>query len=180
MKICPKCSKEHDKSGTFCCRSCANSRTWNEKDKKKKSISAKKFYENNEHPCLGKPGWKHSDKQKELKRKLTTQLWDKWGRKSPEHFRLKNLIGVNNYRARKFNAILPDSNLDLIKKIYENCPDGYEVDHIVALINGGSHHQDNLQYLPEMENKRKNKYENYDRSLVLRWQDLIEYSGEAN
>lgn len=26
MKICPKCSKNHEKPGTFCSRSCANSR----------------------------------------------------------------------------------------------------------------------------------------------------------
>jgi hypothetical protein len=41
MKECPKCKNIHDKNGDFCCRSCANSRTWSDKDKKKKSESAK-------------------------------------------------------------------------------------------------------------------------------------------
>lgn len=28
MKICPKCNTSHEKSGKFCSRSCANSRSW--------------------------------------------------------------------------------------------------------------------------------------------------------
>ena len=42
MKICPKCSSSHEKSGTFCSRKCANSRVWSEDDKQKKSNSLKK------------------------------------------------------------------------------------------------------------------------------------------
>lgn len=42
MKNCPKCGNEHEKNGRFCSRSCANSRTWSDEDKKKKSNSAKK------------------------------------------------------------------------------------------------------------------------------------------
>ena len=174
MKICPKCNNKHEKSGTFCCRSCANSRQWNEEDKKKKSDSAKKFLENNVHPCLGKPGWKHTDEQKEMKRQLSLQMWDKLGRKPAEHFRLKNLIGVSKYRARKNKAITDDSDLELIKEIYKHCPDGYEVDHIQPLVYGGLHHQDNLQYLPAIENRRKNKTQNYDKSLAINWKDVIE------
>lgn len=40
-KNCPRCNKSHQKSGTFCSRSCANSRKWSDADKTKKSISAK-------------------------------------------------------------------------------------------------------------------------------------------
>lgn len=46
MKQCPKCSKEHEKKGTFCSRQCANSRVWDKSDKAKKSYAAKKAYEN--------------------------------------------------------------------------------------------------------------------------------------
>lgn len=42
MKECPKCGNDHDKNSKFCSRSCANSRTWSEEDKKKKSEIAKK------------------------------------------------------------------------------------------------------------------------------------------
>lgn len=43
MKNCPKCDQLHEKPGTFCSRKCANSRVWNEEDKKKKSIANKKY-----------------------------------------------------------------------------------------------------------------------------------------
>ena len=46
-------------------------------------------------------------------------------------------------------------------------------DHIIAIADGGKHHPDNLQYLPCLENRKKNKYQNYDTSLVVKWQDVI-------
>lgn len=42
MKICPKCSSAHEKSGTYCSRTCANSRTWTDDDKHKKRLSVLK------------------------------------------------------------------------------------------------------------------------------------------
>ena len=47
MKICPKCNSEHSKPGTFCSRSCANSREWTDIAKKQKSKSLKKFIQDN-------------------------------------------------------------------------------------------------------------------------------------
>lgn len=47
---------------------------------------------------------------------------------------------------------------DEIEKIYENCPKGYEVDHIIPLQSKyvcGLHTQDNLQYLTPRENRQK-------------------------
>lgn len=41
MKQCPKCNQHHQKPGVYCSRGCANSRSWSEEDKIKKSISAK-------------------------------------------------------------------------------------------------------------------------------------------
>ena len=38
MKTCPKCEAEHNKTGTFCSRKCANSRQWTPEDKEKKRI----------------------------------------------------------------------------------------------------------------------------------------------
>ena len=51
MKVCPKCNKEHEKPGTYCSRSCANSREWSSVAKNKKSIALKKFIADN-------PSWK--------------------------------------------------------------------------------------------------------------------------
>jgi 5-methylcytosine-specific restriction endonuclease McrA len=53
------------------------------------------------------------------------------------------------------------------------CPEGYEVDHIIALSKDGPHHQDNLQYLPAMKNRKKNRTQNYDKNLAIKWQDVV-------
>lgn len=44
MKICPKCQREHNKLGMYCCRSCANSRIFSEEAIKKKSQAASKYW----------------------------------------------------------------------------------------------------------------------------------------
>lgn len=54
-----------------------------------------------------------------------------------------------------------DADRKLIQQIYEDCPDGYEVDHIVPISKGGLHHQDNLQYLPWRDNRRKSNKLNW-------------------
>ena len=87
--------------------------------------------------------------------------------------RAKNVAHVQAYRARKYSATLPDTDMKLIRLIYQACPSGYEVDHIIALSEGGPHHQDNLQYLPALVNRKKNRSQNYDKTLAVRWQDLM-------
>ena len=173
MKKCPKCNLIHEKTGIFCSRKCANSRVWSDEDKRKKSETTKKTWSTKIHPGKGKPGWKHSDEQKELKRKKSLEIWDKKGRKSKEYYILKNRVGVANYRAKKRSATPTNVNKSLIKEIYENCPEGYEVDHIIALAEGGLHEPDNLQYLPKSENRKKNKSQNYDKKLAIKWQDVV-------
>ena len=46
MKICPlpSCGKEHSRPGKFCCRSCANTRTFSEESIQKKIDGVKKWY----------------------------------------------------------------------------------------------------------------------------------------
>ena len=175
MKVCPKCGKEHELNGRFCSRSCANSRTWSDEDKKKKSDSVKKtISELEQHWAVGKSGWSHTEEQKELKRQRSIEYFDRVGRMTDEQRRARNVAGVQAYRQKKYSATPSDVNRKLIRKIYENCPDGYEVDHIVALCNGGPHHQDNLQYLPATENRKKNRTDKYNKYLAIRWQDVIE------
>jgi hypothetical protein len=173
MKLCPKCNNIHEKQGKFCSRTCANSRTWSNEDKLKKSESVKTFWKENGHPAKGTSGWKHSEEDKEIKRKKSLQFWDKKGRKSKEHFILKNRIGVSAYRARKYNATPENVDKKLIKLIYENCPTDYEVDHIIALAEGGLHEPNNLQYLPAIENRKKNKSQDYNKNLAIDWKDYI-------
>ena len=92
---------------------------------------------------------------------------------SEAHKKARNKANVYAYRARKYNAVLPTSDMKLILKIYEHCPNGYDVDHKVSLSRGGPHHQDNLQYLPLGINRSKNADRPYDSSQVVRWQDSI-------
>ena len=54
MKTCPKCNVLHDKQGKYCCRSCANSRSWTDEDKHKKSESGKAFYQSDAGTLLKK------------------------------------------------------------------------------------------------------------------------------
>lgn len=60
-----------------------------------------------------------------------------------------------SYYTKKKNQTPKDADLNKIKKIYLNCPEGYEVDHIIPISKGGLHHQDNLQYLTITENRKK-------------------------
>lgn len=54
------------------------------------------------------------------------------------------------------------ADIEAIKQIYQECPEGYEVDHIVPLkarLASGLHTPENLQYLPASENRKKyNKF----------------------
>jgi 5-methylcytosine-specific restriction endonuclease McrA len=69
-------------------------------------------------------------------------------------------------RALKRQAILPTTDFDLIKKIYQKrlslskeYGEEYHVDHIIPLDIGGAHHQDNLRIITAKENMKKhNKY----------------------
>lgn len=73
--------------------------------------------------------------------------------------KLSNRLRQAKYRAKGIRKLHPEANVKKIKEVYENCPIGHEVDHIVPLSLGGFHHEDNLQYLTIEENRRKsNKY----------------------
>lgn len=67
-----------------------------------------------------------------------------------------------NYRASKLQRTPQWANLDKIKEIYNNCPEGYHVDHIIPLqveFISGLHVENNLQYLTARENCSKgNKF----------------------
>lgn len=137
------------------------------------SISLKAYYSEFGHHSKGKPGWIPDEKMKELKRQKNIEAWNKKGRVSEAHKKARNKANVYAYRARKYNAIVETSDLNLIRKIYENCPDGYHVDHIKSLASGGLHHQDNLQYLEISENCRKNKDRKYDISKAIAWSNIV-------
>ena len=65
----------------------------------------------------------------------------------------------SKYRASKIDRTPSWASLDKIKEIYNNCPKGYHVDHIVPLqgeLVSGLHVENNLQYLTMSDNCSKN------------------------
>lgn len=82
-------------------------------------------------------------------------------RKWAEANKKKILAKTIRYRADKMQARpkwLTKEQLKQIVDIYVNCPEGYEVDHIIPLrgkLVRGLHVPWNLQYLPISVNRRK-------------------------
>ncbi len=56
MKICPKCGIDHIKQGKFCSRTCANSRSFTEESRLKKSRSAKDHFKKYGYTSTGSKG----------------------------------------------------------------------------------------------------------------------------
>lgn len=86
----------------------------------------------------------------------------KWNRENKGR---RNAIS-SQYRARKFNGIVADSDPEEIARFYllaQNLTlekgERYVVDHIIPLSRGGKHHQNNLQVVSEKDNLQKaNRY----------------------
>ena len=139
--------------------------------------SLREHFAINGHPMTGKPGRPQTPEENAKRSatlKATLALKPK---KTEQQQKARNKANVYAYRARKMNAIPHDADLALIKRIYENCLDGFHVDHRIALANGGLHHQDNLQYLPISENCRKGKGNSYNESLAIQWSDWLARQG---
>lgn len=65
---------------------------------------------------------------------------------------------TSKYRAAKLHRTVSWANQEKIKEIYDNCPEGYHVDHIIPLQGkyvSGLHVEGNLQYLTAKENLSK-------------------------
>jgi len=83
-------------------------------------------------------------------------------KKYRENNRDKSATATAKYRAAKLQRMPAWANLEAIKEIYINCPEGYHVDHIVPLqgnLVSGFHIENNLQYLKAEDNLSKsNKF----------------------
>jgi len=70
-------------------------------------------------------------------------------------------------------------NYQLIKKIYHYCPEGFIVEHMRSLADGGGHHESNLCYLPENINLQKSSksIEEFGVEIflenVIYWQEVL-------
>lgn len=90
----------------------------------------------------------------------------KWASAHPENGCAKTM----RYAARKLKAELGDQKL--VSKIYARAAElrqwfDVEVDHILALVNGGAHSADNLQIIYKKENRSKGARLDYIPSVVF-------------
>lgn len=174
------CGREFESKGKwgirrFCSRSCANKRTHSEETKEKISASIKMRHTSGSSYKNRKLGWSLPPRTVEHCKQISEnqrKYWEGKKRTAVEKA-ARNKANVYAYRARKNKAIPLDADRNLIRLIYEHCPDGYEVDHIIAIAVGGKHHQDNLQYLPRRENRVKGCNRKYDVSKAIKWQSIV-------
>ena len=101
-----------------------------------------------------------------------------------EYYQTPKGKAVNRASSAKRRALklqqTPDyANLNLIKMIYEHCPEGYDVDHIQPLAKSGLHHESNLCYLPSNINYQKQTksieefgVDKFNKHVVY-WQDVL-------
>ena len=150
----------------------ASMKRWREANKDKEREYRKAYYEANKE--------KIKDYAKAY-RKTNPEKISRQGRDQWQKHRDKNLARLKIYReshredrcaleskrkAVKKEAMLPSTDLKVIKKLYEKRAkmsekynELYHVDHIIPLSVGGAHHQDNMRVITAKENmEKKNKY----------------------
>lgn len=121
-------------------------------DKEHRKAWRKQYYEKNKESELHKCA-----EYRNLHREERSRYIAEYYKKFPERGAAKTA----KYRANKLKATpiwITDAQLDQMVVIYENCPDGCHVDHIIPLqgkLVKGLHVPWNLQYLPAKENQRK-------------------------
>lgn len=140
MNKCIHCQKE-TKNAKFCSRSCSATHNNTGICRVEKKLIAR--------PCT------RCGKLTLTRKYCSIECSSISRRVSEDQLRISNAIRQGRYRAKKYRVLSSDADLAKIKEIYRNCPEGYEVDHIIPLSKGGKHHQDNLQYLTIRENRSK-------------------------
>ncbi len=108
--------------------------------------------------------WNDKDKKREYDRKHREEAREKyraasrrWAKNHPER---KNADTMAR-RAAIAQRLPSWADLNSIRIFYENCPKGYEVDHIIPLRGkfvSGLHVLENLQYLSRIENRIKSNH----------------------
>ena len=96
----------------------------------------------------------YNKKYREENRERCRAYNSKWQKNNPT----KKNAQTAQRRAAKLNRTPDWADLNKIREIYENCPSGYQVDHIYPLQGenvSGLHVSWNLQYLTPTQNQMK-------------------------
>jgi hypothetical protein len=181
MKLCTKCnqSKPLDQFGQHSkmkdglrvrCKPCNNedSRQYGQSHVAEHNAYSKLWKQRNPEKH------KLNTKKDNLKRREAIRQWYRdnkeqhwflrqvWISNNKEKHLLSNRIHTAKRRAAQLKATpiwLTQEHLDMITKIYTDCPKGFEVDHIIPLLGKevrGLHVPWNLQAIPMPENRAKN------------------------
>lgn len=178
MKICSSCKicldeslfgkdkRNKDKCAARCLDCIRKfSKAYYNNNKEKVIKRTKKYYQTNKDfykKYAEKYYLENTPKYKEASKKCYAKHLDfyKQQRKIWRHNNKKKLAYYTaQYRSAKWQRTPAWSDLKQIEYIYENCPEGYHVDHIVPLRGknvSGLNVPWNLQYLTAQENFRKN------------------------
>jgi hypothetical protein len=126
----------------------------------------KKHYQRQPHILKLRLDWQSENKEKRkqiLKRYHSSKKHKNTVKKyrATDKGRKNKILNWQNYHTRKLNAMPKWVDKEELRKIYQNCPKGYHVDHIMPLrgkTSSGLHVPWNLQYLTPTENiKKSNK-----------------------
>jgi NADH:ubiquinone oxidoreductase subunit len=138
---CVECIKFNERARYY-----ADSNKTKEKLKKKYIINAEKI------KARRKEWYQNNINEERSKAILKSREWRK---NNPEH---RNALKAK-YMSDKAQRTPKWAKLNSIVKFYKECPKGYHVDHKLPLRGkkvSGLHVLENLQYLPAIENMRKN------------------------
>lgn len=162
MRFCSACqsSIEHKhKLAKFCGNVCKNS-YWKSNNWDRVLSAAEKYRNKTERTEKSKQqtrDWIAANKERQ---RASNRAYHKSKQGDPEYL-AKRRHHEALRRARKLQATpkwLSKVQLEQIKEIYRNCPEGFHVDHIMPLKGkelSGLHVPWNLQYLPGIVNKMK-------------------------
>jgi hypothetical protein len=138
---CTECRKIKEKERYY-----ADPKKTKQKIAQKYQANAEKYRELRRNAYAANP---------DLEREIAKIRSREWRKLNPEH---RNAL-KSKYLADRNKRIPAWANQSKLVAFYKACPKGYHVDHIYPLRGkyvSGLHVESNLQYLPAIENMRKN------------------------